>query len=611
LTDKAIRGPSPLVFSPGGLSFSPKAPVVLVGDGRAFSEGMAALREDRLDDAVSNLEQAVSANPAHFDALYQLSVALFRLGRLEDAAQTARAAVKLNPRHPDALVHHGLCQRGLGNLQEAAGAFESAIRFAPTLLVAYEFLGATLLAAGKLAPAENVLRVALGKGRRSLDLYLMLAELSFKRNDTLESIYCARQALLQDSESSAAHTRLGLALTWKGDREEGEEHLRRARELDPDNPSILSTIASAMQFAGRFAEARQAFEETIALEPKHPTAYLGLFNNGPVTEEMSPMLKQAEGLLAEGALSPQDASVMHFAIGKAYDNLGEYERAMGQFDQAHRIMGQLMSQMPFNRERYHIAIDDVMRVCTPELMERAGRIGNPSDQPLFIMGMIRSGTTLTEQIISCHPLVGGAGEQGFFHEGPVRSNALRGFTPSVLPPLAASYLSKLRELAPGYDRITDKMPANYLSAGFIHLAFPNAKIIWVRRNPCDTCLSIWTTHNRAPLNWAHRKEDIVFVYREYQRLLNHWRKVIPAGQMLEVEYEQLVENREATVRGMLDFCGLDWSDSCLHHEANPRVISTPSVWQARQAIYQTSLRRRDNYRGHLGAFQDLLAKSDR
>ena len=179
-----------------------------------------------------------------------------------------------------------------------------------------------------------------------------------------------------------------------------------------------------------------------------------------------------------------------------------------------------------------------------------------------------------------------------------------------LTALAATYLAELEQIAPGNARVTDKMPANYVMVGLIHWLLPNARIIHCRRNAIDTCLSIWMTPNITSAGFRHDRKSLVSSYREYLRIMDHWRRVIPENRFLDVEYEDLVANREAVTRKMVSFCGLDWDDACLSHEKNERAVRTPSLWQARQPVYNTSVEKRKQFEPWLGEFATLADVPD-
>jgi hypothetical protein len=237
---------------------------------------------------------------------------------------------------------------------------------------------------------------------------------------------------------------------------------------------------------------------------------------------------------------------------------------------------------------------------------------------VLIIGMPRSGTTLVEQILSMHPEVSGGGELNFWNErGAVwhRSNApgngqlfvaKESVIKDFLGKAATDYLGVLREIAPEAERVTDKMPFNFLWAGLIHMAFPRAIIIHCRRTAVDTALSIHQTHFDPSLAFPTGGVELVAYFRSYQRLIDHWRSMLPADRFLEVDYEELTRAPEPVIRRMIAACGLAWHDKCLRPESNPRAVKTPSKWQTRQPIYRSSVARWRRYEPWLGPLRALI-----
>jgi hypothetical protein len=249
------------------------------------------------------------------------------------------------------------------------------------------------------------------------------------------------------------------------------------------------------------------------------------------------------------------------------------------------------------------------------MIERFGEItkvdqASDSNLPILIVGMMRSGTTLAEQILSAHPEVAGAGEQLFWSRAASQVlNSVDRLIEAEIAGLGREYVTELAKIGPHASHVTDKMPGNYMFLGLIGSALPNARVVHIRRSPADNCLSIWTTPNHMPHEGGHVKSDIVFVYRQYLRLMEHWRTILPADRFLAIDYERLVSDREATTRCMIDFCGLEWDEACMHPESNRRIVKTPSAWQVRQPVYGTSVARWRKFEPYLGEFGDLLEMS--
>jgi LPS sulfotransferase NodH len=262
----------------------------------------------------------------------------------------------------------------------------------------------------------------------------------------------------------------------------------------------------------------------------------------------------------------------------------------------------------FDSSAFSIEIDRMIARCTPEFIARASELGSNDATPILIIGMPRSGTTLVEQIVSMHPEVGAGGELHFWNQRGAewqRAGAAEDEFP-FLAKAAADYLSVLRAIAPTAARVTDKMPFNFLWAGLIHVAFPRAIIIHCRRAAIDTALSIHQTHFHPSMPFPTGGAELVAYFRGYQRLINHWRSVLPADRFIEVDYEDLTRAPEPVIRRIIAACGLAWHDACLRPESNARAVNTPSKWQARQPIYRTSVKRWRRYEPWLGPLRALV-----
>jgi tetratricopeptide (TPR) repeat protein len=376
--------------------------------------------------------------------------------------------------------------------------------------------------------------------------------------------------------------------------------------LPYDPPRAEGYLARGNQLteAGRFDEAIESYERAIALAPENVAGYFGIATARRLTESDRPLIRRIEARLAGGSMPDADRMTLHFAAGKALDDLKEYAAAIRHFDAANRIRAKLA---PYDRTYFERKVDQLRARFTRDVFEARHDIGVDDPTPILVLGLPRSGTTLTERIVSSHPVVAGGGELRYWND-----QGLKGIDGDIdklaraAGELRSGYLSLLRRIGPDALRVTDKMPFNYLWIGVIHLLFPNTRIIHCRRNPVDTCLSIYSTHFSRGWGVASERAGLVAYYRQYLRLMEHWRSVIPADRLMDVDYEQTTSDPEATARRLIAFCGLEWDDACLQPERNPDVVRTASKWQARQPIYRTSVERWRRYEPWIGELRDLL-----
>jgi len=414
------------------------------------------------------------------------------------------------------------------------------------------------------------------------------------------------------------HYQLALALQQAGDDEAALDALRRALSLARGlagahaqmgdlllaRPEAHLLLGHLLNEAGRFAEAASSFERTLELDPGNASAYQGIVTSKKLTEADRPLVARMEERLTAAAGSAHQQMTLHFAAGKALDDLEDYARAMEHFDAANGIRARLSS---FDRRDFTHQVDRLIATFTPDLFDGFTELGADDETPVLILGMPRSGTTLTERILSRHPRVAGGGELRFWRDSRSR---LVEVEPSLRAQEAESlrgdYLRLLRSIGPSALRVTDKMPFNFLWIGLVHLLLPRARIVHCRRNPIDTCLSIYQTQFSDHWGFAADRGELVAYYRQYQRLMGHWREVLPPDRMLEIDYEEATAAPEATARRLVAFCGLEWDAACLQPERNADAVRTASKWQARQPVYRTSVERWRRYEPWIGALRELL-----
>ena len=529
------------------------------------------LRAGRPGDAIAPLRDASLLEPFNAIIQHDLGLAYLEIGSASDAVAALQWAVASNPRYADAYFRLGIALDKLGDIRGAIVAYDRATKLLPSLTEAWFRAGA------------------------------LVYELGHRD----EAIGCFRRAAATGGKTKFGRLGKARALLTEDRNQEAEQVLRETLVADPTNAMSYDLLGNLLSEFGRFDEARACFERAIAIAPLLAGSYYDLVRCRPVTSADDGLLQRMESALATPGLEAVQRLRLHLAIGKAADDLGDYALAMQHFDAATAVR---QSSASFDSAAFSIEVDRLIARCTPEWIARAPELSSSDATPVLIIGMPRSGTTLVEQIISMHPEAGAGDELNFWNErGAVwhRSGAAGNEKP-FLAKAAADYLGLLRTISPTAARVTDKMPFNFRWAGLIHVAFPRAIIIHCHRAAVDTALSIHQTHFHLGLAFPTGGAELVAYFRCYQRLVNHWRKVLPADRFIEVDYQELTRAPEPVIRRIIAACGLTWRDACLRPESNPRSVRTPSKWQTRQPIYRTSVARWRRYEPWLGPLRALV-----
>ncbi|MGA9866359.1 MAG: sulfotransferase, partial [Acetobacteraceae bacterium] len=472
-----------------------------------------------------------------------------------------------------------------------------AIGLRPDFAVAHYNLGAALERQGRSLEAVASLRRAIAISPEMGPAYSRLGNLLQAQGEQEEAKTCFRRAgelLTNPADRDLEDAKLLLA---EGNAAEAEPRLRRVIELDSTNSLAHALLGDLLGQSGRFEEAATFLRRATELDPERVGAYHNLAILSKITEADRPLVDRLQELVERPGGTDLDRALLHFALGKAHDDLGDYARAIRHFDQGNAIEH---FKHAFDRDEFAARIDQLIEAFTPAFLARHAASGIASEMPVCVVGMPRSGTTLVEQIVSAHPDVAAGGELTFWTEGDAVIDRS-----GLLARRAADYLALLRGIGPDAVRVTDKNPFNFLWIGLIHLALPGARFIHCRRDPIDTCLSIYFTRFALSQPFAYDRGDLAFYYREYARLMAHWRSVMPPDRLLEIDYEALTADRETLTRRMIAFCDLPWDDACMAPERNQRIVRTASLWQARQPVYRSSVERWRRYEPWLGELRDL------
>jgi len=522
---------------------------------------------------------------------------VLRLGAPKVAAvmATAPTSRRADRRHAEALHLRGFeCLNG-NDFSAALGCFEELLSLDPKDAVARNGLGIALARLNRFNEAEQQLRIAIGSREGFVEAYFNLAGVLQSLGRYAESEAPLRRALKLRPTYVDVHASLGMTLVQLGRLKEARDSYGKALRLAPRNSQSLVGIGQIDLLEGRFAEAEAACHKALEVDPRAPFAWAALARLRKMTPADRDWLRNAEEV-ADGGLSSTDESTLRFAIGKYYDDVGEYQEAFRSYRRANEL--QKVRARPYNSEAHARFVDDLIRVYSPEMMSAGLKGASDSARPVFVVGMPRSGTSLVEQILATHPAAYGAGELEFWlsavnkHEAAVRAGPL---AESIRQKLAGDYLRLLERRSPSALRVVDKAPINADYLGIIHSVFPNARVINMLRDPIDTCLSCYFQQFSPAMTFAMELSDLAAYYRQHHRLAAHWRKTLPPGVILDVPYEELVAESGVWTRRILEFVGLPWDEGCLEFHKTSRVVNTASVWQVRQKVYKTSVQRWRNY----------------
>ncbi|HEY3822716.1 MAG TPA: sulfotransferase [Polyangiaceae bacterium] len=542
---------------------------------------------------------------AAIERLLRLAHGLLKGGKYAEAIPHLVQAGQLLPDNPVVFDDLGRAYLLTRRLPEAIAALRRAIALRPTFARTHSSLGLALAQAGDY-------EAALAAHRRAIELDPRLAEAHGRAADILLRKGRRDEAVAEYERAfeAAPGTTFGLLCGAKAmvaqDRPgDAEERLRQLLARDPSSSEAHLVLAHILTEAGRFDEAAASFERSIELAPWQATAYHGLVSSRKLTEADRPIVARIEVRLGAVDVAERQRMTLHFAAGKGLDDLRDYAGAIAHFDAANAIRRKLSP--PFDRAYLEQRVDRLIARFTGGFFAANAALGRGEETPVLVLGMPRSGTTLIERIVSSHPEVGGGGELPFWNErGSAWADAETGALAGAANGLCADYLRVLRRIRPNALRVTDKMPFNFLWVGLVHLLFPNARVIHCRRNPIDTCLSIYATQFTQSWGYASERGDLAFYYRQYLRLMEHWRAVLPPGRLLDVDYEEATAAPEEVSRRLIAFCGLEWDAACLQPERNPGAVKTASTWQARQPIYRSSVERWRHYEHWIGELRGLL-----
>lgn len=552
---------------------SPKPPTA----SDLFRAGQAAERGGRLAEAERLYRAVLAADPAHAEALAALGFLALRGGRADLSRSFLAKACALEP---------GLARRQA----RAAEALAREQRWPETAQAWQRTLA--------LQPGDPAALIGLAEALSALG--------------RAEAAEAAADAAARAPRDARLQLRAATVLAEAGKLDAAAATAERAQALAPQEPGPALRLGQIRRDQGRLTEAAALYRRTLAVDPASAEAWLHLaelerFRPG------APELDRMEALLSKLGEGSVAAVPLLFALGKVYDDLGEYDRAFARLERGNRLMAARLSYDPAKDEAW---ADRVVFGFDAALLSAKGGRGDSSPLPILILGMPRSGSTLAEQILASHPAVHGAGEIGevgrmledLARLHPGASDyvaACRTVPPEMLRRIGAASVARLEALAPGKARVTNKTPGNVFHLGFVHLALPQARFVETRRDPVETCFACWRVLFRSGLAFSYDLAHLGRYYRVHDRLMRQWRALLPE-RVFTLSYEGLVADQEGVSRRLIEFAGLAWDPACLEFHQTDRPVLTASGTQVRQPLAKTPSRRWRNYERHLAPLIEAL-----
>ena len=580
----------------------------------------ALLAEGRFEEAIPLMQDTCRRMPGNARAHYALGCALAKAGRPQAALDSFRTCIRLQPHEAEPRLALGGALLGLGDTEAGERAFREVLEVAPDHPRAHLALGDIALGRRSFDEAEAHYRAVLTRQPSSGEALRGLSQVAQGRGDFRAAIAHLERWLEKAPDSADALTAMGHALMARSTRgnqgtpADAEPWFRRALEQAPEHAEAMAGLAMTLEFAGRHEDALEQILPLVERGFLHASVAVVLANLCPKYHPCESALEYAEKTLRSSHHAKAALAQLHFVLGRILDRLGRHDEAFHHYSEGNRQAARTL----YDAGAHAGWIGQIIDVFSPARMARLPRADNRDERPVFIVGMPRSGTSLVEQILASHPGVAAGGElmlmNGLVQQAQMLDpdeapfpRFMERLPAERLDQMATAFLAHLDEIGGDCSRVTDKMPHNFYFLGLIEKAFPGARIIHCRRDPRDTCLSIFFQNFNEGHPYAHDLFTIGTHYHQYRRLMDHWRNVLSLP-MLEISYEALVREPEATIRGLLEFCGLPWHDACLAFHESRRRVNTASYDQVRRPLYTRSVDRWRHYEAHLAPLLEGLER---
>jgi len=561
-------------------------------------------------------EQALTINPTQGRSLNNMGSLYKEYGEIVKAITFYQSAIAATPDFVEPYNNLGVLLHQQQEFNQALECFKHTVFLAPTYAEAHCNLGGTFLSLEQYDNAQFHFEKTLELKSDSADAYHGIAKIQLYKQHFIESEESIRKAIAISPDQAEFYQHLSAIYNDQGDHTQALSYLDHALSMDATAASLHISKGTVLMEMGKIPEAEAQFIK-IAQDSIVDTrifAHYSLVQLRKVKSD-SPSLKALLSIDSSIQDVPTNKlEYVYFALGKCFDDLGEWSKAFEFFTKGCQLKRKKIS---YNITEQIQLTEKIIQAFTQETIEQLRKFANPSALPIFILGMPRSGSTLVEQIFSSHPDVHGAGELKYLNnliQWPVKDHNrvlrypenIQKLSPEIYRSITEQYLLSLQRISPDSMRITDKMLHNFTAIGVIHALLPNAKIIHVKRNAIDTCLSCYTKLFSQGQLYSYDLTELGQYYACYERIMQHWRSILPSDAWIDIEYENIVCNLETETKRLLEFCDLTWDPACLDFYQSKRQVRTASFMQVRQPVYTTSVERWRKFEQELAPLFNIL-----
>lgn len=579
------------------LKLNPSQPIALNNIGNAY------LELKKYDLALDAFEKTIHMQPSFVDAYYNQGRVYAALKDYKKAILSYQKVTDTHSNYISAYINKGYCHFQLEQYEEAQEAYKQALNINKNIPELHNNIGLNYHKLGRTNESITSFNLAIELNPTYVDAYINLANILIESDDIKQAQYCLREALKLDPNNLLIYQAIFKTFIASENFDDSEKYINQALEIDPKFDLAFFTKARLLSYQGNFEEAKIIYYELIARKSEYTNLCLkNLAASEKIQSPDHPIFNQIHNLINDSA--NQNNEDLYFALAKCYEDIKEYDTSFQYYLKANDLS---LKREPYDLEASITKLHNIKEVFTKDLISYLSDFQSQSEIPVIIVGMPRSGTTLTEQIISSHPKVAAAGERSYWNAPPGLS-VIKTTSKERWDEIKNNYIAQLKahsQFDQNIQRITDKMPHNFVNLGFLASLFPKAKIIHCKRNPLDNCFSIFSLQFNKSHGYAKKLEYLGEYYLAYKALMNHWEKLFP-NRILTIDYEKNVEDPEFWAKKMIEHVSLPWSEACLSPHKNIRSVSTPSLWQVRQPIYKSSVRRSDRFAKYLVPLKNIL-----